>query len=82
MTPTTVLRAQGSPATWLLNSTKDHRPDRPGEYRYLVTSLDRSAVADLAMLALEGWLVRINRGPDRGLRVTVIRPAAKETTDA
>lgn len=76
MTPTTLLRAQGSPATWLLNATKDHRPDQPGEYRYLVDHVNTSIVADLAMLALEGWTVRVNRGPNGKLRITVQRPDA------
>ena len=74
MTPTTLLRAEGSPATWLVNSTRDHRIDRPGEFRYLVSSLDQSAIADLAMLALEHWHVRVGRGPNGSLRVTVARP--------
>ncbi|WP_274645513.1 hypothetical protein [Microbacterium sp. C7(2022)] len=77
MTPTTLLRAEGSPATWLINSTRDHRIDRPGEFRYLVSSLDQSAIADLAMLALEHWQVRVGRGPNGGLRVTLTRPGGK-----
>lgn len=78
MTPSTVLRAQGSPATWLHNSTRDHRVDRAGEFRYLVSSLDTAAVADLAMLALDGWQVRVGIGPARTVRVTITRPT-KET---
>lgn len=78
MTPSTVLRAQGSPATWLYGSTRDHRADRPGEFRYLVSSLDTAAVADLAMLALDGWRVRVGTGPARGVRVSITRPV-KET---
>lgn len=78
MTPSSVLRSQGSPATWLHNATKDHRIDRPGEFRYLVSSVDTSAVADLAILALEGWRVRVGSGPNRGVRVTITRPS-KET---
>lgn len=78
MTPSAALRAQGSPATWLYTSTRDHRADRPGEFRYLVSSLDTAAVADLAMLALDGWQVRVGIGPARAVRVTLTRPA-KET---
>ncbi|MGO2520194.1 MAG: hypothetical protein ACTH8F_08730 [Microbacterium sp.] len=78
MTPSAALRAQGSPATWLHNSVRAHRADRPGEFRYLVSSLDTAAVADLAMLALDGWLFRVATGSDRRVRVTLTRPA-KET---
>lgn len=77
MTPSRALRAQGSPATWLHDATRDHRADRPGEFRYLVGSVDTAAVADLAMLALDGWRVRVGAGPARGVRVTITRPVKK-----
>lgn len=74
MTPSTLLRSQGSPATWLHNAERDHRIDRAGEFRYLASSIDTSAVADLAILALEGWRVRVGSGPNRGVRITITRP--------
>lgn len=78
MTPSAALRRKGSPATWLHNSTRDHRADRAAEFRYLVSSIDTAAVADLAMLALDGWHVRVGIGSDRRVRVTLTRPK-KET---
>ena len=63
MTPSTYLLGSGGPATWFHEVEKDDRPDRPGEFRYLV---DHTATAAIAMLTRAGWTVRVHRGPTAG----------------
>lgn len=74
MNPIAALQADGSPAAWLRNARTDHHPDRDGEYHYLVGCVGTNAIADLTMLALDGWQTRLSRGPNGTMRVTITAP--------
>lgn len=71
MSPKQALNAAGRTADWLDHAEPNHRLNT---LRYELPNLNADDVCDLAILALDGWFVRVSRANSRRVRVDLREP--------